>query len=85
MTHHDTYKAALEAARGTAKVAWLSCPFGEIADADSMNELCEYIAEKIAALPSPTSRPTRVSSETSQKDALHPALVPVRPPHATTP
>lgn len=32
-----------------AKVAWLTFPYGEIADADTMNGLCEYTAEIILA------------------------------------
>lgn len=43
---------ALEEARRFAKVAWLACPFGSIADADTMNDLCEYIADGIRALKS---------------------------------
>jgi len=34
-----------------AKVAWMNCPFGSIADADTMNDLCEYIAEQIKTEP----------------------------------
>lgn len=32
-----------------AKVAWLTHPYGEIADADIMNSLCEAIAAAIRA------------------------------------
>jgi len=40
-------KAATERAAKIAKVAWLTCDFGSIADADTMNDLCEHIAAAI--------------------------------------
>jgi hypothetical protein len=42
-------EAIREAAR-EAKAAWLSCPYGEIADADAMCALSEYAEQKILAL-----------------------------------
>lgn len=56
-SHFAAYQAGYEVARAEcakiAKVAWLTCPFGEIADADTMNDLCEYIAAAIQPLPAP--------------------------------
>lgn len=46
-------EAMREAAAKVAKVAWLTCPFGKIADADLMNQFVDYIAETIRALPLP--------------------------------
>ena len=42
--------AQLEEARAIAKSAWLTCPFGELADADLMSQLSEHIADRIKAL-----------------------------------
>lgn len=39
--------AERERARSIAKVAWLTCDFGSIADADTMNDLSEHIADLI--------------------------------------
>lgn len=43
-------KAALEEAAKIAKGAWLSCPYGELADVDAMWALSEYTEAAIRTL-----------------------------------
>jgi Cys-tRNA synthase (O-phospho-L-seryl-tRNA:Cys-tRNA synthase) len=45
----EAVAAEREACAKIAKVAWLDCPYGEIADADVMNQLCEHIEAAIRA------------------------------------
>jgi hypothetical protein len=46
----ERLKAALEEARVIAKTGWLTANCSVIGDADYAAELCEYIADQIAAL-----------------------------------
>lgn len=50
----ESFKAGFELARfmaaSVAQTAWISCPYGEIADAEVADQLCQYAAGKIRAL-----------------------------------
>lgn len=46
----EQLEAALEKARSIAKNGWITANCGTIGDADYGAELCEYIADQIAAL-----------------------------------
>lgn len=46
----EQLEAALEKARSIAKTGWMTANCSVIGDADYSAELCEYIADQIAAL-----------------------------------
>jgi hypothetical protein len=46
----DARREALEEAAGVAKTAWLTCPYGEIADAATMQAVCEHAEAAIRTL-----------------------------------
>lgn len=51
LSYEDGVKAERERCRRIAKGAWLTAPYGEIADADAMCALSEHIEALILAQP----------------------------------